>query len=187
VSFDDLDLEQLRLSQNYTDLIAVKKTLLAVPIRKPGKYDFVRTHPEWNFPAPVLKMPGDKRDELYIVTASLVRELADDIIPMTLFATITRQDAFTLWPVRLPSNDRIDEWSRTALAAAMMAQTRWIRVVAKMGVGAYETVEALANLGDPTWPQQPWKELLQLAFKDRVIEDRNHPALRRLRGEDGEN
>src|SRR5262249_13652972 len=101
MGFEDLDLEQLRLSQNYTELIATQKTLLAGTIRKPGKYDCVRTHPEWTFAAPVLKMPGEKqRDELFIVTASLVRELVGEIVPMTLFATITRQDAFTLWPVR---------------------------------------------------------------------------------------
>jgi hypothetical protein len=129
-------------------------------------------------------MQGDRRDDLFLVAAPLVPQLSDDVTPTMFFATITRQDTFLLWPVRLPGADgRQDEWSRTALLAATRARDTWVRVVAKQALGAYEVFEPVGTFGEPTWPELSWNEILQLAFRDHVIEDANHPALQRLRGE----
>jgi hypothetical protein len=89
-----------------------------------------------------------------------------------------------LWEVNLPRPDgRADDWSRTALEALDMAGTKWVRVVANMGLGGYDVYTASGDLPDPTWPDLPFKDLLRIAFKDRFITDRSHPVLRRLRGE----
>ena len=42
---DFINLEKLRLSQNYQELIGVRKALLTVPVRKPGRQEFFRVHP----------------------------------------------------------------------------------------------------------------------------------------------
>jgi hypothetical protein len=78
---------------------------------------------------------------------------------------------------------RVDEWSRTALEAVNRATTSWVRVAANLSLGAYDLFEAAGQLGEPDWPQTPFNELLKVAFKDRFINDLNHPVLRRLRGE----
>jgi hypothetical protein len=184
MKLDDLDLDRFRLSQNFEAQVGIKKALLSVPLRKPHKHEFFRTHRDWAFPAPVFKTQGDRRDDLYIVTADLAPELAEDITPMLFVPTITRQDTVLLWPVRLPGPDgRQDEWSRTALEAASMAKTRWIRMAAKQSLGAYEVVEPVSTFPDPVWPDFTLEAILQIAIRDHVIEDRDHPALRRLRGE----
>lgn len=184
MAFDGVDLESLRLSQDFDSLIGIKKALLSIPLRKPHKHEFFRTHPEWSFPAAVLKMQGDRKDDLFVVMPAIVTAIPDDAVPTMFVATITRQDVFMLWPVRLPSADgRQDEWSRTALKAAAMAQTTWIRMAPKMALGAYEVFEAVGSFPEPTWPEQAWTNILQTALKDHVIEDLDHPALRRLRGE----
>jgi hypothetical protein len=129
-------------------------------------------------------MQGDRKDDLFLVTASVVPAVPDEVVPMMFTATITRQETFLLWPVRLPGPDgRHDEWSRTALEAATMARTQWIRMVAKQNLGAYEVYEPLGVFPEPTWPDLEWNAILQIAFRDHVIEDADHPALRRLRGE----
>ena len=184
MTFEQLNLEQFRLPQNFDTLVSVKKALLSVPLRKPNRFEFFRTHPDWSFPAPVLKMPGDKKDDLFIIAAPLVPLLGDNITPMMFVATITRQDVFTLWPLRLPGADgRVDEWSRTAMEAATMAKTGWIRMAAKQSLGSYEVFEPAGEFPDPVWPDLEWHAILQIAFKDHVVEDIDHPALRRLRGE----
>ena len=58
-----------------------------------------------------------------------------------------------------------------------------MRVVANLSLGAYDVFGATGQLGEPEWPDLPFRELLRIAFKDRFISDLDHPALRRLRGE----
>jgi hypothetical protein len=56
---DPFDLNNLRLSQSFTETAGVKKLLRTVPVRKPGAQDFVRVRPEPqyrdNFPVIELK------------------------------------------------------------------------------------------------------------------------------------
>ena len=47
----------------------------------------------------------------------------------------------------------------------------------------YETFEASADLAEPEWPDLPLSEILEIAFRGKYIKDWDHPALRRLRGE----
>jgi hypothetical protein len=181
---DQLDLDSFRLPQDFTNLVGVKKVLLTVPLRKPHKHEFFRTHPTWEFPATVLKTAGDKRDDLYVVASHLLPIVADDIVPMMFVATVTRQETFFLWPLRLPNADgRQDDWSRSALLAMAQAKTQWLRMVSKRALSAYEIYEPVGNFGEPVWPTLDWPAILQLAFRDHVIEDADHPVLRQLRGE----
>jgi hypothetical protein len=97
---------------------------------------------------------------------------------------MNRQGVIALWPIRLPGEDgRHNPWHRSALEAAEMAKTRWIRVMANMSLGAYEIYEAFAPLSDPEWPDVSFQELLSVAFKDNYIEGLDHPVIKRLRGE----
>jgi hypothetical protein len=58
-----------------------------------------------------------------------------------------------------------------------------VRVVANMGLGAYEVYEASGDLPDPSWPELSFPEILKVAFKGRYITEVEHPVIRRLRGE----
>jgi hypothetical protein len=64
-----------------------------------------------------------------------------------------------------------------------MAAGKWVRVAANMHLGAYEVFEATANLPGPEWPELSFQHLLRVAFKDRFIQEMDHPVLRKLRGE----
>ena len=122
--------------------------------------------------------------ETYLVTPELLPELVAEVTPKALFTTIDRQGNVFLWPIRLPGEDgRLDEWNRSALDAADMAMNAWVKVSANMGLGAYDVFEATGDLPDPKWPEQPFNELLRIAFKRFVIDTPDHPVLRRLRGE----
>ena len=60
---------------------------------------------------------------------------------------------------------------------------KWVRVQSNRSLGAYEIYEAAAPWGDPEWPDVQFKDLLKIAFKDRLIDTADHPVLKRLRGE----
>ena len=41
-----MDLDKLRLSQNFSEAVGVKKALLTIPVRRPNRQEFVRVHPD---------------------------------------------------------------------------------------------------------------------------------------------
>ena len=58
----------------------------------------------------------------------------------------------------------------------------WIRMKSNMSLRAYEIFQAENSIPDPTWPEQSFGELLRIAFRDRLINTIDHPAVKRLRG-----
>ena len=178
------DPSRLRLSQNFAESVGVKKALLTVPVRKPGRQDFVRVHPDESYRLETAVLELKEERETYLVDPDIWHELPGEIVPKVLFTTINRQGVLTLWPIRLPGEDgRHDEWNRSALEAAEIAQKRWLRVAANMGLGAYEVYEAVGELPEPEWPDVDFQEILRIGFRDRFITSVDHPVVRRLRGE----
>jgi hypothetical protein len=55
-------------------------------------------------------------------------------------------------------------------------------MAADMSLGAYRIYTAEGQLSDPVWPDKMLAQLLEIAFKDRVIEREDHPVVKRLRG-----
>jgi hypothetical protein len=183
---DPFDPASLRLSQDFAASVGVKKALLTVPVRKPDKSWFVRVHPDQSYrlQTAVIELKEDR--ESYLVVKELWPDLATEATfkPKLLVTAINRQGVLFLWELNLPRTDgRVDEWTRSALEAAELATKAWVRVTANMSLGAYEVAQAASTLLDPEWPEKSFKELLRIAFKDRFINDPNHPVLRRLRGE----
>jgi hypothetical protein len=184
---DRFDLARLRLSQDFLAAAGVKKILTTVPVRKPSKEWFIRIHadPAYRLETYVIELKED--NEVYLVDPPLWADLVSEstFSPRALFTAMSRQNVLFLWPVRLPGADgRLDEWNRSALEAASLAQKAWLRVQANKSLGAYETFGAAAAWGEPDWAAvPPLKELLKIAFRDRFIDRREHPVLRRLNGE----
>jgi hypothetical protein len=182
-SQDTFDLSRLRLSQHFADQIGVKKVLLTVPVRKPDRQWFVRTHPDPAYRCEVAILEVKEDRESYLVDPALWPELPGEVVAKLVFTSINRQGVIFLWPVRLPNpNGRHDEWSRSAFEAAQMAADGWVRVVANMGLGAYEVFEATAALPEPEWPSEPFDKLVEIGFRDRVIRSLDHPVIKKLRG-----
>ena len=181
---DGFDLENLRLSQNFRELVGVKKLLITVPVRKPGKQDFFRVRPgeDWRLETMVLEIKEDR--ETYLVAPELWPELPGELVPKVLLTTINRQGVIAIWPVRLPGEDgRQDNWSRSALEAADLGRRNWIRLVANMSLGGYEIYQATRDdLPEPIWPDLSFQEILKIAFQDRFIQTLDHSAIRRLKG-----
>jgi hypothetical protein len=183
---DPFDIGSLRLSGDLSASLGVQKALLSVPVRKPDKTWFVRVHPSSDYAIDTYVIELKEERENYLVAKPLWPELVGEanFSPRSLLTAINRQGVLFLWPVRLPGPDgKIDEWSRTAMEGAKMSRERWVRVTSNMAAGSYDVFYATGDLPDPEWPPTPFKDLLRTAFKDRLIEDMNHPVLRKLRGE----
>jgi hypothetical protein len=133
-------------------------------------------------PAAVLQLKED--GECYLVAPHLLSELSQEVRPKILYTGVTREGNPFLWPINMPGEDgRLDSWSQSAHNAADIAGMAWIRLVANRSVGAYDVMQATALVEEPTWPELTFKELINLAFRDKVISSLEHPVVKRLRGE----
>jgi len=181
---DLFDLERLRVSQNFADTLGVRKVLTTVPVMKPNRQWFVRVHPAADHRLTVALIELKEERLTFLVTPEIAAQLPEEVTLRMLFTAVTRQGTVFLWPVRLPTTDgRTDHWNRSAMEAAERAQRAWVRVVANMSLGAYEVYEATAELPEPIWPDVSFRELVEIAFRERLITTHDHPVLRRLRGE----
>lgn len=177
------DIEKLRLDQDFSARIGVKRVIRTIPVRKPHKQEYVRVHPDDDmiFQTAILELREDH--ENYLVAPSLWAELPNEIKPTVLFVTISRQKVLSLWPVRLPDDSgRRCEWHQSALEAAQLARKSWVRVSANLALGAYEIYQAAGNLSEPEWPDLTLQEILEIAFKGRYIDSLDHVVLQRLSG-----
>jgi hypothetical protein len=183
---DPFDPARLRLSQDFSAALGVKKLLTTVPVRKPSKEWFVRCHPDQTYRIETFVIELKEDSETYLVDPSLWQTLAGEstFSPRMLITTVNKQGTVFLWPIRLPGSDgKLDEWSKSAMEAANHATKGWVRVQANMNLGAYDIFQATGNLGEAEWAVPPFKEILKTAFKGRLIDSPDHPVLKRLRGE----
>lgn len=180
------DLSALRLSQDFSADIGVKKILTTVPCRKPKRQEFFRVRPGEDWRLQACSIEEEESHETFLVLgADLQAELAEVTKAICLFTCINRRGGVFLWPAKLPSDEgRVNAWHESALKAADLAQSKWVRMQASMGDGLYHVFQAEASLPAPEWPEDlSFTELLKLSFKDRLITDANHIILQQLRGE----
>jgi hypothetical protein len=181
----DFDPSRFRLSQDYGTTLGTKKMIITVPVRKPTKLEFIRTHPAeaYRMEAAIIEPPGeDGRDDLYLLTPQVAQELPGLVKPVLLFTTINRQGVLFVWPCRLPTTSKRDEWSRSHLECAVLAQKTWVSVRSNQSLGAYEPFPALGAFAEPVWPDLTFDRILGLAFRDKQIESTDHPVVRAVLG-----
>lgn len=181
---DPFDPASLRLTQDFGASIGVKKVLTNVPCRKPNRQEYVRVRPgeAWRLSTGVLEDKINR--QMYLVAREYWQELVAEINFICLLLAINRQGDIFLWPCKLPNSDgRSNSWNESAIAAAQLAETKWVRVAANMSAGMYDVFEASGALADAIWPELDFSAILRLCFKDRLINTLDHPILRSLRGE----
>lgn len=179
------DPARLRLAQDFSSDVGVRKVLASVLVGKPPRQTFFRVHadPGQSLVTALVDLKSER--ETYLVDPSLRHALAGEIVVVKILFGITRQNVPFLWPLRMPGADgRLDNWTHSAHEGAERATKRWVRLNANMQLGAYEIIEAIAELGEPSWPEDlTFEKALELGFRDRYIDSLDHPVIRRLRGE----
>ncbi len=179
-----LDLDRLRLSQDFSTQVGLKKILTTVPCRKPNRHEFVRVHPDEKNRFETVMFQDKITGEEYLVDLDLHEELSEEVYPVCLFTAITRQGDIFLWSVKLTKEDgNSNPWNESSLKAAILAQSQWVRVASNRNAGYYDTHKASGAISEPEWPDLSMTELINLCFKDRFISETDHPILRALRGE----
>lgn len=179
------DLKAIRPSYGGSGKTAgVQEVLTVVPVRKPKRLEFIRTSPDpemWQ--ETTIFVDEDDRNAIYYVPPEMRGAMLGVTKDVMLVPTVTVQRVVTIWPLNLPMDDgRRNDWTETALEAAKLAKTHWIRVGSDMALGAYRIHKAEgAETPEPEWPGKPLPELLEIAFKGRIVDSADHSIIRRLR------
>jgi hypothetical protein len=114
----------------------------------------------------------------------VANQLPGECSAVVLYTAINRQGVTFLWPVKLPTPDgKVNEWHRSLAEAAVRAMGCWLRVKADMALGAYAMYEASSTIPDPIWPAETLTQLLEIGFRNRLVDSLDHPVIKRLRGE----
>ncbi|MGY3584568.1 hypothetical protein ACVIGB_006374 [Bradyrhizobium sp. USDA 4341] len=177
------DLDKLRLSVSSTVLGGTAEILSKVPVRKPQKQEFVRVHPDEGMML-ATAVYEDKQDrEFYFVAPNMMSAMLGETTPVILVTAMNRQKVSFLWPLKVANdNNSGNAWQDSALQGCEVAKKTWVRLVADMSLGAYRIWAAQGDLSEPEWPGKPLNELLEIAFRGRVIQSEDHPVVKRLRG-----
>jgi len=172
------------LKGNPADAIGVKRALTVVPVRKPNRQEFFRTHPNEEYAVQMATLELKTENETYAVSPEVAMAIPGETRIVRLTTTINRQGNVFLWPVLLPSNEgREMAWHSSAREAAERAQSNWVRMVANMGGGYYDIWEADGSVAEPQWPEHTFLQLLKVAFGNgRLIDREDHPVLQQLLG-----
>jgi hypothetical protein len=177
------NLDALRLSPEAASVVGASEVLSHVPIRKPNRHEFVRTplDPAMWFSTGIFE---DKEErETFFVTPAMRGGVGGRDKPVLLVPAMTRQNVMLLWPLKLPTEgQRHNDWVETARQAAELAKSKWVRLAADMSLGGYRIYVVEGELSEPVWPYKPLNEIMQIAFRDRVVDSVEHPVVRRLRG-----
>ena len=178
---EEFDLDAIRLSQNFGESSGIKKLLTTVPVRKPNRTQFFRTHPDHRLDVMLLKY-GETNDP-YIVMPQLRAEVEHLAKPYRLVLTVDRGGTVFIWPLAIPDEERPLDWHSSAMEADAVASESWVRIQSNQALGAYEIFEAQGQLSEPTWPEENWPELVEVAFRRKIIDAVDHVVLQKLRGE----
>lgn len=184
ITANKFDPNALRIGQDFVSQAGVTRLLTTVPVRRPQKQWWVRCHPSNDHRLAVAMIELKDDAEYYVVTPLVVRQLPISIYHLaTLQTSITRQGTLFLWPLRNSGSDGKDyAWWRSARDAALMAQTKWINIIGNKQRGAYDISEAPGKIPEPEWLDYPMEPLMEIGFKDRLIDTVDHPVLQQLQG-----
>lgn len=180
---NEINLDALRLPQNYNEITQVKLQILKVAIRKPTKHEFIRVRPGDDWKCKVLTYKSGDADVLFVVAPPMLSALQQLTTPTQLHTAINQDGIVFLLPVTLPSSDgKPNSWNDTKAAAVKEAETDWVRIVANQDRRAYDINLPVNPKPDPEWPDYSFDELLKLAFKGNVIDSIDHPIVKKILG-----
>jgi hypothetical protein len=181
------DLEQLKVDMKQAGLEGASEQLSAVMVRKPPAEEYIRVHsaPEMTISLALYELKEGYSTEYFIVMPKMLSTMITlrGAFYAQLYVAVTKSGAAMIWPVKLPTGGAGNPWTASAVQGAKLAKESWIRIFADSAKGQYRIMKAMSELGDPTFPDQPLSELLELAFQGRVIDSDDHPVCRKLRGQ----
>ena len=177
-------ISSLRLDKlGYGETFPVKKQLVSVPVKKPSKSVFVRVRDGEAYEFAALVLERKEENETYVVSREIAELVPGMVRAVMLYLAVDRKGNPVLIPVPLPDETgRRNNWHESLLQGVILAKSNWVRIVANMPAGCNDVLVAQNVPDSPYWPEQTMEQLVEIAFRGKVITDANHPVVQCLLG-----
>ena len=183
INSSKINLSELRLPANYGATLGVKKVVNSVYVGKPKKSQFFQVHN--SLETKYLAMEYEQKDnkEWYLVHPSVANQISELVRSIQLLVGIDRQGNSFLIPVILPGEDgRWNSWHESLARACEFAKSKWIRIASNRSAGGYDVYEAQGDLPSPDWPECGMDEMVEIAFRGKIINHIEHPVVQSILG-----
>ena len=178
-----LDIQSLRLPQNFGQTLGVKKLLTNVPVGKPPPAMFFQVHPGLDMEFKTLVYPDKAAGETYAVHPDLGDLFGTMAKAVVLHLAVDRRGNPRLIPVVLPNDAGFrNPWHDSLSQAISAAKGQWVRITANRTAGVYDIFAAKEQLAPAEWPEQTMDQLVRIAFRGKVIDTLDHPVILGLEG-----
>jgi len=175
------DLSKYQATELDTQIVT-KKVLVTIPVKKPNSQIFFRIKKDFCIDVYLFE---DKEDsnKLYLVNKTKLGILSEQAKLYKIYLAVnTKNDPF-LFPVRQPDETgNWNEWHRGQHRCIELAKNRWVRMRPNRSINSYDPLVAEGKLPEPEFPEMSLQEIFELAFKDQIIDNEEHPTIKRLRG-----
>jgi hypothetical protein len=152
---------------------------VTVECRKPPKGIYFTVRKEhgkpWKDRAFYFLLQIEGRDP-YIVHPSITKEKEEDTIrPVLLVRYVTMAGEEGLWPLKLNESDgKSNAWNASAMNILELAETRWVRLVNAKKHYRHNPSKKTLEQVPPKFTNRPFADLVNVAFKDRVVNSLDH-------------
>ena len=156
---------------------------LTIRVGKPAD-KFFRVNPDPNFTVEICLLETTERLKKvqYAVASHLYdRRLGMKMSPLRL--CLEYEGGLFFWPLGSLDHAEWNTWIVSAIECATEAEEKWVSMSSNLDDQKREWIVAKADFGEPSWPKMSLQELLVVAFKDKMIMDKDHTVLRKKRGE----
>jgi hypothetical protein len=180
---EPFDPENLKIDQSKLDVgISSKPIYTTLAVRKPKKAEWFRVHPSDEFKTRIAFFEDEEEREIYAIVPAVSEQLEPyDYKTATMYLCINRQGVPFLWPVKQSGVDgKPMRWFDSANDAVKEARKHWIRI--RADADSYVMYTTTIEIPEPTWPEGTMRDMLKLAFRERIVKDMEHPIILQLRG-----
>ena len=178
-----IDLEALRMSQNYGSL-GVTKRIIKIPCVKPNDQTWFMVHPSEEFSLTIRTLFLREDAEHYLVHPPLMDDLNDFLVLKRFYLYINRQGNMKFWPVKMEDEfGKLDSWNASGHEIAKSAKVGWLRMSSNRDLSSYEPHDPPKQYPAPEWPDLGFAEIVNIAFKNHYIATLEHPVVLKLAGE----
>jgi hypothetical protein len=182
-ALNPFDPKRLRLSMASIDSMGSKEIITRALVGRPSSQTYFRVHPSADFQLDTAVLRWEDDRETYLIAPEARRYLSTDSKNVRMYYFITDSGAVGLWPVGLPGDmGRSCLWWDTAHAAAREAMTKWVRINSDNRANMYKVYFHTTMKDEPAWPDLTLTQVLELAFTGRIIQNADHPIIKRLMG-----